>query len=277
MSRTTVAAMSGSSSPTGTSSGGSLARRSSPSARRVSLASARRLSFRRALARPRSISRAWPRSTAPSRRAEHLLLAEPGVPDLQVAELGEPAHRLAVRRDARGRRRSAVPAAEPAVAAGDRDARREALEVPLPRAGQRLVEVVEVEHQAAVRGRVAAEVGEVRVAAELRRQARARRGGEVGGHDRRRAAEERERRRRHAPVADRDELGQPLGGLALEDADGVGAPRRRRPVALTAPRRVLPRAPATGPALRGRLVRGHGLRPSSSRGRRASRPAGAIA
>ena len=57
---------------------------------------------------------------------------------------------------------------EAAVAAGDREARHEALHVPLERAGKRLVEVVEAEDELAVGCGEAAEVRQVRVAAELR-------------------------------------------------------------------------------------------------------------
>ena len=61
---------------------------------------------------------------------------------------------------------------EVAVAAADLEARGEALHIPLERAGQRLVEVVEVEDEIPLGRRVAADVGEVRVAAELRLEAR---------------------------------------------------------------------------------------------------------
>ena len=50
---------------------------------------------------------------------------------------------------------------------GDHEARGQPLQIPLPRARQRLVEVVGVEHQLPLTGRVGAEVGQVRIAAEL--------------------------------------------------------------------------------------------------------------
>ena len=53
------------------------------------------------------------------------------------------------------------------VAACDLEARRQALHVPLEGAGKRLVEVVEVEDERALRGRETADVREVGVAAEL--------------------------------------------------------------------------------------------------------------
>ena len=63
---------------------------------------------------------------------------------------------------------------EPVAAAGDLDAGRQPLDVPLPRAGQGLVEVVDVEHQSALGRAEDAEVRQVRVAAQLHAQARSR-------------------------------------------------------------------------------------------------------
>ena len=48
----------------------------------------------------------------------------------------------------------------------------EALDVPLERPGQRLVEVADVEHERALGRREDAEVGQVRVAAQLDLEAR---------------------------------------------------------------------------------------------------------
>ena len=59
---------------------------------------------------------------------------------------------------------------EPAVAAGDLKARGQPLHIPLPRAGQGLVEVVDVEHQLPLGGGEHPEVRQVRVTADLDRQ-----------------------------------------------------------------------------------------------------------
>ena len=56
---------------------------------------------------------------------------------------------------------------EATVAARDHEARRQALDVPLPRPGQGLVEVVEIEDEAAMWRSEGAEVRQVRVAAQL--------------------------------------------------------------------------------------------------------------
>ena len=121
---------------------------------------------------------------------------------------------------------------EAAVAAGDGEARDEPLDVPLERAGKRLVEVVEAEDDLAVGGGEAAEVRQVRVAAELGVQPGARAGREVGGHQVRGAAVEGERRDEHAAVADRHELGHAGLRLLLEQLDRVGAVQGRLPVAV---------------------------------------------
>ena len=112
---------------------------------------------------------------------------------------------------------------EPEVAAGDLEARRETLDVPLDRPGQRLVEVVQPEDQLALGCREQPEVHQVRVTAELRREPRHGRRRQVGGHDRGRASVEGERRGGHPPVAKRHEIGHPRRRLLLEDGDRVGA------------------------------------------------------
>ena len=61
----------------------------------------------------------------------------------------------------------APSAVEAAVAPGDLEARRQALDVPLPRPRQGLVEVVDVEDQPPVGGGEDAEVRQVGVAAHL--------------------------------------------------------------------------------------------------------------
>ncbi len=100
-----------------------------------------------------------------------LLEGQVRVPELEGAGLGEARHRLAVSGHRAHGRGLDLLLLEAALAAGHDDARREALQVPLPGAGQGLVEVVDVEDLGA-RGRgVGAEVREVGVAAELHRQA----------------------------------------------------------------------------------------------------------
>jgi hypothetical protein len=75
----------------------------------------------------------------------------------------------------------------------DLEACREALHVPLERAGEGFVEVVEVEDQVAFGRSEAAEVQQVSVARELHVEPSSRRRGEVVRHHHRRAAVERQR------------------------------------------------------------------------------------
>ena len=87
----------------------------------------------------------------------------------------------------------------------DEDARRQPLEVPLPGAGQRLVEIVDREHEVAFGRCEHAEIGEMRIAARLHGQSGDRRIREVGRHHGRRAAQEGERAREHPRVANGDQ------------------------------------------------------------------------
>ena len=88
--------------------------------------------------------------------------------------------RLRIAGELAHRRRGSAPTAathdvapllgrEAVVAAGDREAGGQPLDVPLPRAGERLVEVVDVEDQPALGRGEHAEVGQVRVAAAAAR------------------------------------------------------------------------------------------------------------
>jgi hypothetical protein len=175
---------------------------------------------------------------------------------------GEAVHRLLVADDRRPGRVRALRGTEVLVAPGDLGADREPLDVPLPRARQRLVEVVDVEDHPAVRGREAAEVADVGVAAQLDDDAAGRRPDQVGRHDGRRPAQERERRHGHPLVADRDEPRDARLVLGEHDGDGVDA-RVALPVPVRAPRRELARVASTLRAVgrrRGRLEPrpGHG-------------------
>ena len=91
--------------------------------------------------------------------------------------------------------------------------------------GMRLVEVVAVEDELPLGCPEHAEVGEMRVPAELGHQARARRGREVRGHDERGAAEEGEGGDQHPAVADGHQLLHPALGLLLEQRHGIGPVR----------------------------------------------------
>ena len=194
------------------------------------------------------------------RRADPMLKAvvdlvdvEARVPDVDVAHLREAAHRraIAARRCEHGR--PSLRLVEAAVATRDLEAGGEPLDVPLERTRQRLVEVVDVEHQTAVRRGKASEVGEMRVSAQLRAKVRARRRRQVGGHDRRGPAVERERASRASgrigPGPDRRPGSRPVRQGCRRGSDGPGsAPTRRARhagPAVAQPYRAPPGRPAT--------------------------------
>ena len=103
----------------------------------------------------------------------------------------------------------AVTLVEAPVPARDLEARGQPLDVPLPGSRNRLVEVVEVEHQVPLGRGVAAEVRQVRVPAQLDLDPGRGRRGEVRGHHRGAAPEEGERGGEHPPVPQRDQLLDP--------------------------------------------------------------------
>ena len=88
--------------------------------------------------------------------------------------------------------------------------------------GQRLVEVVDVEDEPALGGRVEAEVGEVGVATNCTSNPVAVSTTRSDAMISAATTEEGEGRCEHAAVADRHELGYPRVGLALEQVDRIG-------------------------------------------------------
>ena len=162
---------------------------------------------------------------------DHPFDVQVGVPDVEVLHSGELGHRGAVAPDGVEHDPVLVFGAIAVVAGGDQHAHSKALDVPLPRTGQRLVEIVDVEHQPPLGRREHAEVRQVRVSAALHRQPRPRRRGKVVGHDHRRAAIESERRDQHSAVPDRHQLRHPRPRLALEQLDRISALRRGSNVA----------------------------------------------
>ena len=192
---------------------------------------------------------------------------EARVPDVDVAHLREARHRFAVLTHRRHHDRAADRLVEAAIPARDREARGEPLHVPLEWPRQRLVEVVDAEDEPPIGRGEDAEVGEVRVAAELSVQPGPRPIREVGRHQVGAAAEEGERRHEHAPVPDRAELRQTRLRLLLEEIDGVSAPRRRLPVGVRRARQLAARGLAPSSPLGRREVR-HRLRPGRALARR---------
>ena len=186
---------------------------------------------------------------------EQRLNLDVGVPDIQVAHPGGLLHPRPVFLGHGQHDRAPLCGSEPAVAAGDLEARGQPLHVPLPRAGQGLVEVVDVEHQLPLGGGEHPEVRQVRVTADLDVQTGAGGGGQVGGHDQRGAPVERERRHQHPAVTDGNQLGDPAYRLLLEQPDRVGSVDGRLPAAMAGPGNLVTRRLPPGDALLGSQVR----------------------
>ena len=183
------------------------------------------------------------------------------VPDVDVPHRGEALHRLAVLARGRLYDRPAGRIVEAAIASGDGQARREPFHIPLERAWQGLVEVVDAEDEPPVGRGEHPEVGQMRVAAELNEQSGPGTVGEVRRHNVGRPAEERERRHKHASVSDRHELRQARLRLLLEQGDRIRPVAQRLPVAVCRSRQLPARGLASRCPFGGREVRHRGSRP----------------
>src|SRR5258708_33156151 len=138
------------------------------------------------------------------------------MPEIDGRYSRETTHRVSVL----GRRghdyRTSLREGEPVVAARHRQARHQPLDVPLPWAWKRLIEVVDVEDHAALWRGVCAEIGEVGIAADLRPDPRDGQRSEIGRHHEGRATEECERRDQHAPAPHTPPLGTAVRTLLSE-------------------------------------------------------------
>ena len=135
--------------------------------------------------------------------AEELVDGDQVVPDVEPADAGVPGHPLPVGAQA-GRNRALCVHA---IGAGeDHDAGHQPSDVPFERAGQRLIEVPQVERQVPFRGGPQSEVEQVRVAAELHDQPTVWTGPQIRRHDRGGSAVVGPRSGRHPAVADRQQL-----------------------------------------------------------------------
>ena len=186
---------------------------------------------------------------------EQRLNLDVGVPDIQVAHRGGLLHPRPVLLGHRQHDRAPLRGSEPTVPASDLKTRRQPLHIPLPRAGQGLIEVVDVEHHLPLGRGEHPEVRQVRVTADLDRQTGAGRGGQVGGHDQRGSPVERERRHQHPAVTDRNQLRDPARRLLLEQHNRVGSVHGRLPAAMAGPRNLVTRRLPPGDTLLGSQVR----------------------
>ena len=189
-----------------------------------------------------------------SRQRGDLLHVDAGVPEIEVGHPGEALDRLAVRTRHSQIDRPSLFRVEAPIPAGHGEAGHQPLHVPLERARQRLVEVVDAEHQPPIGPGETTEVRQMRIATELHVEPGPRRIGQVGRHRVRGAAEERERRHQHPPVADRHQLGHPGRSLLLQQLDRITPIGGRLPVAVSGSRRHRPRRLASGSSLVGSQV-----------------------
>ena len=160
-------------------------------------------------------------------RSHDLLFVPVGVPDVQGAHLGELGHRPPVGGNRGHGDRRGVRLRESVVLRSDQEACGHPLDVVLEWAGQRLVEVVQIEQQPAFGRGERTEVRQVSVPAQLHRQTRPRRVLEVGGHDPRGTAVEGERRNHHPTVTHRDEVGLARLVLLLQQKRSGQGGRKR--------------------------------------------------
>jgi hypothetical protein len=107
--------------------------------------------------------------------------------------------------------------------AGENDARGHALHIPFPRTGDGFIEVVNVENETAIGCFVAAQILDVRIAAELHENTGMRLIGEIGSHDRDGTPEESKRRFRHPAVLERQKLGYASLRRGQENIDWIKA------------------------------------------------------
>ncbi len=147
------------------------------------------------------------------------------VPDVEGALRRQAPHRVLVAGDRLhdgsaplGRRRARIRD-------GDREAGREALEIPFPRADRDLVEIVEVEDDVALRRTEQAEIVRVRVAVHHHVDAAARPARQVPGHDMGGPAQEREGRGRHPGDPQGDQMRLTALMRGLDQGDRVGPVR----------------------------------------------------
>ena len=192
---------------------------------------------------------------------------EPVVGPHQQRLIRQERHLVAVRRHTRHNGGRAVLLRGGVLPAGDPDARDESAQVPLPGARVRLVEVVQVDDQLALGRGVEAEVAQVRVPADDRRNPGRRQRRHVVGHHDRRAAQEPVWRAHHPSDPDRDQVRQPTLVRDPNQRNRIRAARRRLPPPERLARHLPPKSPAHREPLRPR--RGP---PSKRRERVALRP-----
>ena len=160
------------------------------------------------------------------------LEVDPVVPDVQRLHEGILRHVFPVgaHRSASGARRLALRELD--MTPGEDHARGQALDVPFPWSGKRLIQVIDVEDHAALGRGKGPEVRQVSVTTGLHPKAGARGVGQVGGHDRGGPAIKGEGRLGHPAMANRNEIQHPALVRGEDDLDRIRSLRGRLPSAM---------------------------------------------
>jgi hypothetical protein len=140
------------------------------------------------------------------RQAENHIQVEARVPHHQGRHARVFVHVLAVRAHAALRRCMGASAGHTHLAAGRDYADGQVFHVPLPGRRQRLIEVIEVEHQGPLGRGEDPEIEQMAITARLHALAAHRRTRQVEGHDGGGAAKKRQRRLEHAAIANGQEV-----------------------------------------------------------------------
>ena len=185
---------------------------------------------------------------------QQILDVHPRVPQIERLHRPQRADRIAIRPRHCHVHPTPPVGAKPEVASGHSEARHEALQIPLKRPRQRLVEIVDVEHQPPVGRGERAKVRQVGVTAQLHAQPTVGRAREIRRHQVRGTPIKGKRRDQHPAVANRHELRHTRRGLFLQQLNRIAPIRRRRPLAVHPPRHFRPRRLPSRRTLRHRQV-----------------------
>ena len=138
---------------------------------------------------------------------DHLFDVDAGIPDFQNRHVAVFRHAFPIRAHAGQHGILGVASTEAILTGRQNEACGEALDIPLPRRGEGLIQIVDVENDPSFGRGISAEVEQMAVAARLHAQAGCRRARQVGRHVECRSPVKGERRPHHAPVADGNQSG----------------------------------------------------------------------
>ena len=159
-------------------------------------------------------------------RGEDLSLVDQVVPDFQKSHLGIAADSPDIGFDYRAGRLLGVSPVAADKESGNRGARGQPLDVPLPRPRENLVEIVDCENEVALGRREQAEIHQMHVAAGHHLEISARRVCQIARHDCGASPQESERRGQHTCHPHRHQLLNAGSILRLKDRNRIGSAAR---------------------------------------------------